>query len=206
MMSYDELRDITRVYWGRMALEIRQTQKLAQKLVLTQQLQQAIELLVLNSQELVEAVNKELLENPALEEVPGSRNEQYSEAENRLQQEAAKPGKDAQEQSNGTQEEAGLDWNRVLEERRKGDGSRSMASARRVGLGPYTVWARPIIRLRRGLRITLPWIGYPSMFLWFLVSRNRFLVSRSRFLVSRNRFLVSRNQSWYQIQAFPDLC
>ena len=43
-----------------MALEIRQTQKLAQKLVLTQQLQQAIELLVLNSQELVEAVNKEL--------------------------------------------------------------------------------------------------------------------------------------------------
>jgi len=114
-----------------MALEIRQTQKLAQKLVLTQQLQQAIELLVLNSQELVEAVNKELLENPALEEVPGSRNEQYSEAENRLQQEAAKPGKDAQEQSNGTQEEAGIDWNRVLEERRKSDGSRSMASGTR---------------------------------------------------------------------------
>ena len=56
-----------------MALEIRQTQKLSQKLVLTQQLQQAIELLVLNSVELLEAVNKELLENPALEEVPGSR-------------------------------------------------------------------------------------------------------------------------------------
>ena len=69
-----------------MALEIRQTQKLAQKLVLTQQLQQAIELLVLNSQELVEAVNKELLENPALEEVPGSRTEQFSEAENALQE------------------------------------------------------------------------------------------------------------------------
>ena len=102
-----------------MALEIRQTQKLAQKLVLTQQLQQAIELLVLNSQELVEAVNKELLENPALEEVPGSRTEQFSEAENALQEQAAKPGQDTAEQNNGSQEEAGIDWNRVLEERRK---------------------------------------------------------------------------------------
>ena len=73
-----------------MALEIRQSQKLAQKLVLTQQLQQAIELLVLNSQELIDAVNKELLENPALEEVPGTRNEEFSEAENALHQQAAR--------------------------------------------------------------------------------------------------------------------
>jgi RNA polymerase sigma-54 factor len=114
-----------------MALEIRQTQKLAQKLVLTQQLQQAIELLVLNSQELVEAVNKELLENPALEEVPGSRTEQFSEAENALQERAAKPGQDTAEQNNGSQEEAGIDWNRVLEERRKGDGSPAVASGGR---------------------------------------------------------------------------
>ena len=114
-----------------MALEIRQTQKLAQKLVLTQQLQQAIELLVLNSQELVEAVNKELLENPALEEVPGSRAEQFSEAESALQEKAAGPGEDTAEQNNGAEDDGGIDWNRVLEERRKGDGSTSSSAGSR---------------------------------------------------------------------------
>ena len=104
------------VYWERMALQIRQTLKLAQKLVLTQQLQQAIELLVLNSQELVEAVNKELLENPALEEVPGSRTEEYSEADDKLKREAATAGQEAQEQNNGSQDDGGTDWAKVLEE------------------------------------------------------------------------------------------
>ena len=108
-----------------MALEIRQTQKLAQKLVLTQQLQQAIELLVLNSQELLEAVNKELLENPALEEEPGSRHEQFSEAESKLHQQAAESTKDSAEQTSGVKESEGVDWNKVLDEHRKGDGSRN---------------------------------------------------------------------------------
>ncbi|MEC8191524.1 MAG: RNA polymerase factor sigma-54 [Myxococcota bacterium] len=115
-----------------MALEIRQSQKLAQKLVLTQQLQQAIELLALNSQELIEAVNKELLENPALEEVPGSRNEEFSEAENALQQEAARSDAETKEQNNGQQEEGGVDWNKVLEEHRKSDGSRATSSGSRL--------------------------------------------------------------------------
>jgi RNA polymerase sigma-54 factor len=114
-----------------MALEIRQSQKLAQKLVLTQQLQQAIELLVLNSQELIDAVNKELLENPALEEVPGTRNEEFSEAENALHQQAARTDAEANEQNNGQQEERGVDWNKVLEEHRKSDGSRQASSGSR---------------------------------------------------------------------------
>jgi len=114
-----------------MALQIRQTLKLSQKLVLTQQLQQAIELLVLNSQELLEAVNKELLENPALEEVPGSRDEQYSEAESKLLQDAAKVNQEAQEQNNGAAEDGGTDWAKVLEERRKGDGAPSSAAGTR---------------------------------------------------------------------------
>lgn len=118
--------------WGRMALEIRQTQKLSQKLVLTQQLQQAIELLVLNSHELLEAVNKELLENPALEEVPGSRNEEFSEAENAIHQEARRTDAEANEQNNGQQEEQGLDWNKILEENRKSDGSRQASSGSRL--------------------------------------------------------------------------
>ena len=51
-----------------MALEIRQVQKLAQQLVMTPQLQQAIKLLQLSRVELQEMVSKELQDNPALEE------------------------------------------------------------------------------------------------------------------------------------------
>ena len=51
-----------------MALEIRQVQKLAQQLVMTPQLQQAIKLLQLSRIELQEMISQELVENPALEE------------------------------------------------------------------------------------------------------------------------------------------
>lgn len=53
----------------RMALELRQQLKLSQQLVMTPQLQQAIRLLQLSRLELVETVQRELLENPFLEEV-----------------------------------------------------------------------------------------------------------------------------------------
>ncbi len=48
-------------------LELKQTQKLAQQLVLTPQLQQAIKLLQLSQLELVEAIEQEIKENPVLE-------------------------------------------------------------------------------------------------------------------------------------------
>lgn len=51
-----------------MAMELRQQLKLAQQLVMTPQLQQAIRLLQLSRLELVETVQRELLENPFLEE------------------------------------------------------------------------------------------------------------------------------------------
>ncbi len=51
-----------------MALELRQQLKLAQQLIMTPQLQQAIKLLQLSRLELVETVQRELLENPFLEE------------------------------------------------------------------------------------------------------------------------------------------
>ena len=54
-----------------MALELKQTVGLSQQLVITPQLQQAIKLLQLGRLELLEAVQKELLENPVLEELPG---------------------------------------------------------------------------------------------------------------------------------------
>lgn len=51
-----------------MALEIKQTPKLAQQLVITPQLQQAIKLLQLTRMELIDLIQEEMKENPLLEE------------------------------------------------------------------------------------------------------------------------------------------
>lgn len=51
-----------------MALEIKQSLRLSQQLVMTPQLQQAIKLLQLNRMELQEVVTQEMMENPILEE------------------------------------------------------------------------------------------------------------------------------------------
>jgi RNA polymerase sigma-54 factor len=53
-----------------MALEIKQTLRLSQQLVITPQLQQAIKLLQLSRLELENLIQHELLENPILEETP----------------------------------------------------------------------------------------------------------------------------------------
>jgi RNA polymerase sigma-54 factor len=63
-----------------MALEIRQVQKLAQQLVMTPQLQQAIKLLQLSRVELEELISQELQENPTLEEGPPEEKEGGQEA------------------------------------------------------------------------------------------------------------------------------
>jgi len=55
-----------------MALELRQSLKLSQQLVITPALEQAIRLLQLNHQELLTEVQTELIENPTLEEIPGT--------------------------------------------------------------------------------------------------------------------------------------
>ena len=51
-----------------MGLELKQSLKMSQQLVMTPQLQQAIKLLQLNHLELAELVNQEMVENPVLEE------------------------------------------------------------------------------------------------------------------------------------------
>lgn len=58
-----------------MALEIKQSLKLSQQLVMTPQLQQAIKLLQLNRMELQEVVTQEMMENPILEEAADSSEE-----------------------------------------------------------------------------------------------------------------------------------
>ena len=51
-----------------MALELKQSIRLSQSLVMTPQLQQAIKLLQLSRLELVNTIQQELVENPVLEE------------------------------------------------------------------------------------------------------------------------------------------
>ncbi|MGD9066127.1 MAG: RNA polymerase sigma-54 factor, partial [Desulfobacterales bacterium] len=63
-----------------MALELRQQLKLTQQLIMTPQLQMAIKLLQLSRLELMDTIQTELEENPALEEIPeGTPAEQTTE-------------------------------------------------------------------------------------------------------------------------------
>jgi RNA polymerase sigma-54 factor len=66
-------------------LELKQTQRLAQQLVLTPQLQQAIKLLQLSQMELVEAIEQEIKENPVLEVEEEQQEEQTKKEEGEAQ-------------------------------------------------------------------------------------------------------------------------
>lgn len=66
-----------------MAIELKQSLKLSQQLLITPQLQQAIKLLQLSRLELVETVQKELMENPILEEAPDQDNPEFNNVEQR---------------------------------------------------------------------------------------------------------------------------
>ena len=103
-----------------MALDLRQTQKLSQQLVMSMQLQQAIKLLQLSHQELVAAVEKELVENPALEAVPNSSTGDVADGQQKLQDNANAQSNDVVEQNNGS-ENNDVDWQKLLEQRAQGD-------------------------------------------------------------------------------------
>lgn len=75
-----------------MALELKQTVKLAQQLVITPQLQQAIKLLQLTRMELVDMVQEEMKENPLLEEAEPSEEEDSSPYDREAQEE---PGEES---------------------------------------------------------------------------------------------------------------
>lgn len=55
---------------GKVAIELKQSMKMSQQLVITPQLQQAIKLLQLSRLELTDLISNEVLENPMLEESP----------------------------------------------------------------------------------------------------------------------------------------
>ncbi len=109
-----------------MAMEMRQSLKLSQQLVMTPQLQQAIKLLQLSRVELVELVREEMLENPVLEDdlELGSTNPEKEVVE--TQSTAADPpvaeapapveGQDAQPDPADTTPAAGeIDWENYLD-------------------------------------------------------------------------------------------
>ncbi len=71
-----------------MAFELKQNLKLAQQLIMTPQLQQAIKLLQLSRLELVDTINQEMEENPFLEEVTSDESSEdmvHSEVEDDVQ-------------------------------------------------------------------------------------------------------------------------
>lgn len=74
-----------------MSLELRQQLKLAQKLVMTQQLRQAIQLLQMNRLELTAALQAEMEQNPMLEEADSAADQETGSAE---AEETAQSGKE----------------------------------------------------------------------------------------------------------------
>ncbi|GDX82001.1 RNA polymerase sigma-54 factor [Deltaproteobacteria bacterium] len=89
---------------------LRLQQKLQQTLAITPQLQQALKLLQLNHIELVEQIQNEILENPTLEEVPGSITVEGAQDATLAQTAEVN---ETTEQNNGETNE--VDWSRVLE-------------------------------------------------------------------------------------------
>ncbi|MGH7848240.1 MAG: RNA polymerase factor sigma-54 [Candidatus Binatia bacterium] len=96
-----------------MALEIRQVQRLAQQLVMTPQLQQAIKLLQLSRLELEDLISQELQENPALEEAGPE--EREDEDKNNLAEEEPKAEPDVTREVRAQDDPVSLDWQDYLE-------------------------------------------------------------------------------------------
>jgi len=97
-----------------MALELRQSLKLSQQLVLTPQLQQAIKLLQLSHLDLVSAIQTELVENPTLEEIPGTEAREVSNGEMELARESRALQAEDAERHNGVQQ-TDQDWLKIIE-------------------------------------------------------------------------------------------
>ena len=105
-----------------MAFELKQNLKLSQQLIMTPQLQQAIKLLILSRQELVDTINQEIEENPLLEEAtadePGPE-EVRADVEDDVQsvekEDSRLPERTAELTGEGDGREE-FDWNNYLED------------------------------------------------------------------------------------------
>lgn len=98
-----------------MALELRQQLKLSQQLVMTPQLQQAIKLLQLSRLELVDAINQEIEENPALEELMEHNIKESTEDSLDMEDKMSQPASETEikiEEKLNTE----IDWDNYIEE------------------------------------------------------------------------------------------
>lgn len=96
-----------------MALELRQSLKLTQQLVMTPQLQQAIKLLQMSRMELIEQVREEMEENPILEEGMEEQEERASQEET---VEVSSPEQDGVAEVDGSREGLPeIDWQSYLD-------------------------------------------------------------------------------------------
>jgi len=91
-----------------MVFELRQDLKLSQQLIMTPQLQQAIKLLQLSRIELIETIQEELVENPALEELISEPEETPAKTDSEV------PEKDIHLDTNEFPKET--DWENYIEE------------------------------------------------------------------------------------------
>jgi len=102
-------------------------QTMQHKLVMTQQLQQAIKLLQLGTMDLAASIDEELTKNPTLEEIPGTEERPLSEAEMAIQEKSLQQQNEAAEQLNGT--EINVDWEKFIEAQLADRGKRQGPSA-----------------------------------------------------------------------------
>ncbi len=91
-----------------MAMELRQQLKLAQQLVMTPQLQMAIKLLQLSRLELMDTIQQELEENPALEEITDEIHEDFNNSEPDNNQDIKEEAKEVTIDENLPED---IDWN-----------------------------------------------------------------------------------------------
>src|SRR5206468_6907568 len=112
-----------------MALELKQTLRLSQQLVMTRQLQQAIKLLQRSRLELVDLIRTEMEQNPLLEEpADGAEAEleeapaeltatlnQSIEASELLPEKPPERENDAKQQADGEVQRADIDWEQYLD-------------------------------------------------------------------------------------------
>ena len=95
-----------------MALELKQTLKLTQQLVMTPQLQQAIKLLQLSRIELLDLIRQEMKENPILEEVQENTTEKTDKA-TQITEEIGASGEEGKAFNNGSKDKD-FDWRNYL--------------------------------------------------------------------------------------------
>jgi len=108
-----------------MALQLKQSLTLAQQLIMTPQLQQAIKLLQLSRLELLETVHTELESNPVLEEHPSEGGDEEKESVKDSDSEPSLAEVDAQEKIRED-----MDWETYLSEYKQGLGRVPLRSQR----------------------------------------------------------------------------